>query len=236
MERSYVETSLGNISMLTRPGNNAIIFLHGLGSNGNTWLKVAPLLDRKYGIYMLDLLGHGRSAKPPDRFTIADQCIILSEVISKLHITRFTLIGHSYGGWVSMRYFLSATAKPEKLVLIDSAGTNPTVGEAGEESISSFVDKIMQLNSPNERDLMLKFVTNNTRPEEKISYDAISGIDIPVMIIWGEKDRIIPVQYAIRLQEKLPNSILKIIPGASHTPQTLYFREIADYINSFLSK
>ena len=135
-----------------------------------------------------------------------------------------------------MRYFLSATAKPEKLVLIDSAGTNPTVGEAGEESINSFVDKIMQLNSPNERDLMLKFVTNNTRPEEKIRYDDISGIDIPVMIIWGEKDRIIPVQYAIRLQEKLPNSILKIIPGASHTPQTLYFRKIADYINSFLSK
>lgn len=236
MERSYIDTSLGKISMLTRPGNNALIFLHGLGSNGNTWLKVAPLLDRKYGIYMLDLLGHGRSSKPPDRFTIEDQCIILGEVISKLHISSFTLIGHSYGGWVSMRYLLSASTKPEKLVLIDSAGTNPTVGEAGEESINSFVDKIMQLNSPNERDLMLKFVTNNTRPEEKIGYEDISGIEIPVMIIWGEKDRIIPVQYAIRLQEQFPKSILKIIPGAGHTPQTLYFKEIAEYINSFLSE
>ena len=236
MERSYVKTSLGNISMLTRHGDNALIFLHGLGSNGNTWLKVAPLLDTKCGIYMLDLLGHGRSAKPPDRFTIEDQCIILSEVISKLHITRFTLVGHSYGGWVSMRYFLSASAKPEKLVLIDSAGTNPTVGEAGEEGIKSFVDKIMQLNSPNDRDLMVKFVTNNTRPEEKIGYDDISGIDIPVLIIWGEKDGIIPLQYAIRLQDKLPDSRLKIIPGAGHTPQTIYFREIADYINSFLSE
>lgn len=236
MERSYIDTSLGKISMLTRPGNNALIFLHGLGSNGNTWLKVAPLLDRKYGIYMLDLLGHGRSSKPPDRFTIEDQCIILGEVISKLHISSFTLIGHSYGGWVSMRYLLSASTKPEKLVLIDSAGTNPTVGEAGEESINSFVDKIMQLNSPNERDLMLKFVTNNTRPAEKIGYEDISGIEIPVMIIWGEKDRIIPVQYAIRLQEQFPKSILKIIPGAGHTPQTLYFKEIADYINSFLSE
>ncbi len=236
MERSYVETSFGNISMLIRPGNDALIFLHGLGSNGNTWLKVVPLLERKYGIYLLDLLGHGRSAKPPDRFTIEDQCVILSEVISKLHITKFTLIGHSYGGWVSMRYFLSASTKPEKLVLVDSAGTNPTVGESGEEGINSFVDRIMQLNSPNERDLMLKFVTNNTRPEEKISYDDISRIKIPVMIIWGEKDSIIPLQYAIRLQEKLPNSILKIIPGAGHTPQTLYFREVADYINSFLQE
>ena len=236
MERSYVETSFGNISMLIRPGNDALIFLHGLGSNGNTWLKVVPLLERKYGIYLLDLLGHGRSAKPPDRFTIEDQCVILSEVISKLHITKFTLIGHSYGGWVSMRYFLSASTKPEKLVLVDSAGTNPTVGESGEEGINSFVDRIMQLNSPNERDLMLKFVTNNTRPEEKISYDDISRIKIPVMIIWGEKDSIIPLQYAIRLQEKLPNSILKKIPGAGHTPQTLYFREVADYINSFLQE
>ena len=231
-----METSFGNISMLIRPGNDALIFLHGLGSNGNTWLKVVPLLERKYGIYLLDLLGHGRSAKPPDRFTIEDQCVILSEVISKLHITKFTLIGHSYGGWVSMRYFLSASTKPEKLVLVDSAGTNPTVGESGEEGINSFVDRIMQLNSPNERDLMLKFVTNNTRPEEKISYDDISRIKIPVMIIWGEKDSIIPLQYAIRLQEKLPNSILKIIPGAGHTPQTLYFREVADYINSFLQE
>jgi len=42
--------------------------------------------------------------------------------------------------------------------------------------------------------------------------------ELPVMIVWGEKDPLIPVSHAYRAHEKMPNSRLEIFPGVGHYP------------------
>ena len=43
---------------------------------------------------------------------------------------------------------------------------------------------------------------------------------IPTLIVWGEKDRIIPVSHAYQAHEAAPNSRLEIMPGVGHFPQS----------------
>jgi pimeloyl-ACP methyl ester carboxylesterase len=57
---------------------------------------------------------------------------------------------------------------------------------------------------------------------------------IPILIVWGEHDRIIPVSHAFAAFEALPHSRLEIIPGAGHFPQAEEPEKLADLVRDFV--
>jgi pimeloyl-ACP methyl ester carboxylesterase len=86
-------------------GEAPILFIHGLGTSSSSWVKVLPALRSRRPLYCLDLPGFGLS-----RFTgSADMPIIaridkaLDEFIEKVLPPRFTVVGHSLGGWLALR-------------------------------------------------------------------------------------------------------------------------------------
>ena len=58
----------------------------------------------------------------------------------------------------------------------------------------------------------------------------------PVMILWGEEDQWIPVEYGRKLATKIPGSILKIVPGAGHMVQEDAPEAIVAALFGFLPK
>ncbi len=233
MERSVIQLSSGKVSYLEREGVYPVVFLHGLGGSGNNWLRLAGQLPKHIRMIMPDLCGHGRTEIPMKDFSIAEQVLALKELILKLGLERFSMVGNSYGGWVSMR-FCASGGNPESLVLMDSAGINPTVGEESPDNEEKFVQRVMAMNPRNNVEYIRKFVRVNATGREKVTNEELNSIRARTLIIWGRKDRLIPVKYAEELHRNIQGSKLEILEDAGHIPHSTNPEEVGKLLAKFL--
>lgn len=233
MERKQVSVPSGTISYLHRSGDHPVIFLHGLGGTGNSWIKIAKYLRSDLELFFPDLPGHGRSMKNQTDFTVQRQADIMAEFINTLGIERFSLVGNSYGGWISIRY-TTGISQPANLILVDSAGKNPTIGEKEEKAYSAFVDRVMSMSEFNERHIIEGILKNNSREEEKATAEELGQITCRTAIIWGTEDSMIPLKYGKELHESIPGSTLYMMTGTGHLPQIEDPQGLARIINSFI--
>jgi pimeloyl-ACP methyl ester carboxylesterase len=230
MQRKYAQTEYGKISYLDREKGYPLIFLHGLGGTGNTWLKIEPLLDAGIRPILVDLFGHGHSDKPEIDYRISQQAEAIKSLIENLDLENFSIAGNSYGGWIALK-FASTISSPDTLFLVDSAGISPTPGEQGMEIAGAFVDSILKVRNYKNRNALETIIKNNARKEEKITYNELSAIRCPTTVIWGRDDHVIPLEYGERLNTGIKGSQLIVIDGAGHTPHIDRPVEFAGIIN-----
>ncbi|NQX84911.1 MAG: alpha/beta hydrolase [Flavobacteriaceae bacterium] len=81
---------------------NAIVLLHGFLENHRMWEDLIPLLQDKYRIVSIDLLGHGKTECMGYIHTMELMAETVMAVIKHLKLRRVTLVGHSMGGYVSL--------------------------------------------------------------------------------------------------------------------------------------
>ncbi len=109
-------------------GGDPILAIHGLGASNYTWRKLkGHLPDHK--LILIDLKGHGESAKPHDtNYSIPDQAELVLQFIREHDLRNLTLMGNSYGGAVSLMVAIElCKEEPERLsrlILICSGGYN----------------------------------------------------------------------------------------------------------------
>lgn len=109
-------------------GPTALICLHGFGASKNSWDDIYPLFDTsKYTLYLIDLKGFGNSSKPNDnKYSLKNNEEIITQFINSNVTNNYILIGHSYGGGISLLLTnsLKLDHKPIALILIASAAYN----------------------------------------------------------------------------------------------------------------
>lgn len=66
-------------------------------------------------------------------------------------------------------------------------------------------------------------------------YEKIPSIEIPTLILWGKKDRLIPVENAFKFHDDLPNSQLTVFPGAGHMPMEEIPQKSLEAVENFLT-
>jgi pimeloyl-ACP methyl ester carboxylesterase len=105
----------------------AILLIHGIGDNGDTWRPVIEQLAKDHRVIAPDLLGHGRSEKPRADYSIAAYANGMRDLLSVLDIDRVTVVGHSLGGGVAAQFAYQFPERCERLVLVGSGGVGRTV-------------------------------------------------------------------------------------------------------------
>ena len=109
--------------VLEGEGDLSIILIHGIPSSLTEWDSLSQeLLSKNYSVAAVDLLGHGDSLKPTDykSYTADNAYVFFQNWMKSLQIkTPVVLIGHSFGGYLSVRYALDNPDKVCKLILID---------------------------------------------------------------------------------------------------------------------
>lgn len=236
MTFSRKNSTLGNgvISYLERPGNRPMVFLHGVGGLGNNWMKLVRLLPADFRIILPDLPGHGRSTLRLEEWSVRDQVAALRGFFIKEGIDKPILIGNSYGGWITTTYCISF-GDVEALILLDSAGINRTIGEDGDERIDGFLKRVMREYPNNNPEIIRKILENNSREAEKIELTDLHRITSPALIIWGKKDKIIPLEYGVTIANNIRGSSFRLIEEAGHTPHYTNSEETASVILEFLA-
>jgi pimeloyl-ACP methyl ester carboxylesterase len=106
------------------PKNPPIFMIHGWGSQRGVWKQTIPALRDKYYCIALDLLGFGGSDKPSEKdnmdFSIQAQGKRILQIADLLNLPRFSLIGHSMGGQISL--CIASMLAPERVENLVSVG------------------------------------------------------------------------------------------------------------------
>lgn len=123
--QKYKSININNINIAYREAGRGqpVILVHGFASSSYTWLSLVRLLPSGFRYIALDLKGFGRSAKPRDKnYSAYDQAKILTGFINELGLDNMIIIGHSFGGIVSLVSLISNNIKNRVagLVLIDT--------------------------------------------------------------------------------------------------------------------
>ncbi|MDQ2742712.1 MAG: alpha/beta hydrolase [Chloroflexota bacterium] len=126
----FADTGNGRIHYAELAGDGPpLVLLHGLGMDWRVWQAVSRRLAPFFHLFMLDLRGHGQSAKPAHGYTLAHYAADVEDVLDHLRLDRVVLVGSSLGGMVAA----SVEAPPDLVshfVLVDPPLTGGPIREA----------------------------------------------------------------------------------------------------------
>lgn len=98
-----------------------LILVHGLGGYAESWMFNIDALAKNFHVYVLDLIGFGKSEKPNTSYTYDDFVKFINEFMEKMNIEKASMIGHSLGGGIVLHYALQFPEKLNNLVLVCSS-------------------------------------------------------------------------------------------------------------------
>lgn len=122
-ETRFVEVG-GRLVHVEQAGEGEpVVLLHGFGASTYTWRRVIPALARSYRVLAADLYGFGATERPRDfaSYTRGGQAGLVLALLDRLGIERAHLVGHSYGGAISLWLADRHPERLRSLVLVDSA-------------------------------------------------------------------------------------------------------------------
>ena len=112
------------------PAAPALVLVHGGRDQKRSWDRVAGRLADRYRVFAHDLRGHGQSDWVTDGdYGVMDHVYDLASLVDHLGLERFTLMGHSLGGNITLRYAGLFPETIEKLVAIEGLGPSPRMLE-----------------------------------------------------------------------------------------------------------
>jgi len=105
-----------------------LVLLHGLADSHRTWRMVTPQLARRFRVIMLDLPGHGLSARPEAPYTLPWYADTVAHWMDAIGLDRAHVCGHSYGGGIAQWMLLQHRRRIDRLALTATGGLGREVG------------------------------------------------------------------------------------------------------------
>src|SRR5579884_1855676 len=231
------------------------------GADLNTWMFNQPALAERHRTIALDLPGHGGSTKTLDKAVdemgfAAD----VERALTALDIERAHLVGHSMGGAIALAFAYWESQRAASVTLIASAQLGPDINAAFIDDFiraqrrremqevltllvhdpalvgRTMVEDVLRYKRLDGVDAALKAIAAGWFPKgvqrTVIPEEIAAGLSLPVQIVWGREDRIIPVAHAEALAGKVP---VHVIDGAGHLPHMEKSGEVNRLIERFVA-
>ncbi|OLT32708.1 alpha/beta hydrolase [Rhodococcus sp. BGS-1C] len=243
----------------------ALLLIHGIGDNSETWKEVIPHLARNYTVIAPDLLGHGSSDKPRADYSVAAYANGMRDLLSVLAIEHVTVVGHSLGGGVAMQFAYQFPQMVDRLVLVSSGGVTKDVHpllRIASLPLASEVVKLLRLpgalpmirlagdvigrlnHTPlrpgailHDTPDLIRVLSGLPDPTAHEAYlrtlravvdwrgQVVTMLDrcyltenLPVLLVWGDQDSVIPVAHAHLAHSAMPGSRLSVFERSGHFP------------------
>ncbi len=133
-----------------------LVFVHGvmIDNLSSFYLSIAPALAKSAQVILYDLRGHGRSEQPPAGYTTDDMADDLAGILDALALRgrRVIVVGHSFGGYIALRF---ATRHPEYI-----AGLVLLEAHSGMADFGAQMQRTMALDGEERNELIQKLFGN----------------------------------------------------------------------------
>jgi len=98
-----------------------VVLIHGITGNLSIWfMRILPILAKKYRVTTYDLRGHGYSDRPPSGYTSDEMVEDLKGLVDHLKIDRAFFIGHSFGGAIALHFAALYPQQTSGVVVLDA--------------------------------------------------------------------------------------------------------------------
>ena len=234
----FVSVDGHKLHYLVGGSGRPVVLIHGLGSRAADWANLIPkLIAGGHRVYALDLLGYGLSDQPKDAdYSIANQAALVDDFLGQQQLRQVDLAGWSMGGWIAMREALQHPDHVRRLVLLDSAGLrfklgfNPALFQpASPNDLAALEELLIPHPQPLPSFLAMALLRRQVRigwVVDRSLQSMLTGADLvdnqvgsltmPVLIGWGEQDRLIPLAVGYKLHALIPQSVLDIYGDCGH--------------------
>lgn len=211
-----------------------IIILHGWGLKGDFYKNLKQLLKEKgYSVYVPDLPGFGNESLKHTNMNLDDYVDFVENFRKRNKISKTTIIGHSFGGRIAIKYAWRYPHKVSKLILTGVpiirdislkiktgfflASIGGIIFEIFPMKVKNHLRKILysllgEWDYYNAGDLQKVF--KNIIAENLKSY--FQEIKVPTLLIWGENDHLVPLSIIHRVKKIRPDINLITVSNSKH--------------------
>jgi pimeloyl-ACP methyl ester carboxylesterase len=235
-EDGFVETSLGALHFMHHPGTKSkIIFLHGFSGYTKVWKRLVGFLPNNFDVFLIDLLGHGKSDAPTIDYSIESHFTTIKEFVSLQKCEKSYLFGHSYGGWIAA-YYAAQHCKCSGIILEDSAGLKENFDTIIQGGVENYKDTMLKygMSVVGNKEYVLKSIIDSNLKEGQLTKEMLSKVETRTKIIWGSEDKMVDKKYADLFQKYIKGSTLDFVNGAGHDPHSSNPKEVSDIITNFI--
>lgn len=266
LEDKWIETAEGELTHYHELGEGTpILFLHGSGTGvtaaANWWLNL-PELSEHGRCIAIDSIGYGQSIAADDvQYGIKEWVRHAVRVLDALGIEKTWIVGNSLGGWLAFQFALDY---PERLLGIVSMGTggakltqalkghsNPNLTEEGiRDTLELFVvnkelvtDELVSLryksalnDTASDRLKAVVSARDRDRNELPLDFERLAKLDIPVLLIHGVQDRVIPVSRTWDILNTVPHADAHIFSQCGHWSQVERADEFNEAVGSYIDR
>jgi pimeloyl-ACP methyl ester carboxylesterase len=220
-----------------KEGVPPVVLIHGWATSLDLMRDFAQAVAAYTKVYSIDLPGHGKSPEPDDVWGMKEFAQNLRHFLEDREISNAVFIGHSFGGKTVIKFTALFPEFVSKIVLIGASGIRPVPSlrkrirnhllgllrylirfkntEIGRKVYEKwYIPRFASRDYLAAGNLRKTFV--KTVNEEL--HDELMQIDMPALLIWGEKDDESPVSVGMEMKRRIRNSVLKIIPNQGHYP------------------
>jgi pimeloyl-ACP methyl ester carboxylesterase len=222
-----------------------LVFLHGAGTVTG-FDALLPLAER-FRLIVPFHPGYGPSADDTTVDSIHDLRRHYLDLLDELGVDEFALAGQSLGGWLAASFAVDHSERVKRLVLAAPVGLkvdeHPTLdifAVPGEElpgyltaNLSVFEGHVPMPPTPEFLADRYRELTSTARILWARMYDLklprwLHRLSMPTLILWGDADRIVPVEQAAVWADLVPGAEVKTLPGVGH----LMFDESSDAVDA----
>ena len=202
-----------------------IVYLHGWGQNIEMMEPIAKPFEKTHHLIIIDLPGFGKSDEPNYAWTLEEYVDMIHSLLQKLKIDKPNIIGHSFGGKLTLIYatkyevdriillaspFKIKIKKPSlKIRILKKAKKIPGLGKIAEKMKNHLGSTDYKNATPIMKEILVKHINTDLTEEVK-------KIKCPTFIIWGTNDEAVPVSDAYELEKLIKDSGLAIYEGCTH--------------------
>lgn len=265
LKDQWLETAQGELTHYHEMGEGTpVLFLHGSGTGvsaaANWWLNL-PALAKNMRCIAIDSIGYGQTVVAEGtQYGIREWVEHAIRVLDALKIEKTWLVGNSLGGWVALQM---AIDYPDRIAGIISMGTGgakktaalaghakPTLTEEGiRKTLEQFVvdkslvtDELVTVRyeaalNDSASDRLYEVITARDRDREifPLDFEKLAQLTMPVLLIHGTQDTVIPVSRTWDLLQVIPHADVHIFSQCGHWSQVERADEFNQVITAYLA-
>ena len=239
-----------NIKYVEKGNGKPLIMIHGSQMNSYDWRDNIDFFAKKHKVYAIDMLGCGWSDKPKGDYSPDFFAEFIKDFINHLNIDKAIFMASSWGGGHALNFALKHPERVSALVLSSPCGYKhkldimyilrfPIIGRiillfASRMMIKSqlnaaYFNKIRHVDKSLVNAVYLPFLKQGFIQATLKSYknadfnfvqNNIDKINLPTMLIWGDKDHKHPLEMAQKMNSEIKNSQLVVFNDCGHLPHS----------------